>query len=52
MSFSLAGESGDYPMAVVCRLLIVVASLAEEHELLGARASVIAVLGSRAQAQQ
>ena len=51
MGFSL-GESGDYPMVVVCRLLIVAASLVEEHELSGAWASVIAVLGSAVQAQQ
>ena len=43
--FSLVALNGGYSPAVVCRLLIVVASLAAEHGLQGAQASVVATLG-------
>ena len=41
--FSLVAASTGYSLVVMCGLLIVVASLAVEHGLMGARASVVAV---------
>ena len=41
-----------FSLVVMCGLLTVVASLGAEHRLSGAWASVVAVLGSGAQAQK
>ena len=39
------GEEGEYPLDVVYRLLIVVASLVAKHKALGTWASVVAARG-------
>ena len=45
VDFSVVVASGGFSLVVVCRLLFVVAPLAAEHGLQGARASVVVVLG-------
>ena len=49
--FSPVAASGGCSLAVVCQPLVAVASLAAEHGLQGTRVSVVAALGSRAQAR-
>ena len=47
MAFSLAAVSRGYSLVVVCGLLVVVvASLTAEHEVLGHVGSVVAYMGS------